>query len=119
MNSEDTKEKQTSNGDPFSFLMFGPSQRNTNINNDDSQEIQKEDKNINNSSIDGWLFGNRQSSESMNKESINNQAKINQILNNLDFVALMDNIDTLVHSAQQLKPLYSKVSPMIKQIFKK
>lgn len=118
MNTEDTKEKQTSNGDPFSLLMFGPSQRTTDINND-SQDMQKEKETNNHSSIDDWLFGNRHSSNTINNESMTSQAKINQILNNLDFVALMDNIDTLVQSAQQLKPLYSKVSPMIKQIFKK
>ncbi|MBY0121034.1 hypothetical protein [Bacillus sp. S/N-304-OC-R1] len=116
MNPEDKKEEQISAGDPFSLFMFGPNQRNTDLKRE-PVESSTENKKLNNSSLDDWLFGNQRKPESTKNKAINDQ--INQIINNIDFIALMDNIDALKQSAQQFKPIYSKVTPMIKQLFKK
>lgn len=63
-----------------------------------------------------FMFGPRKASKGNSpqhhEEPRNNQSTI-------DYEKLMTNIDTLLDSFRGLKPLFSKVSPYIQQIWKK
>ncbi|GLB58897.1 hypothetical protein [Cytobacillus sp. NCCP-133] len=80
---------------------------------------------------DDWLFGGR-SSDFYEKEEMlfgrskdshgddnSLNSKVNSILNNVNLEELMNNIDTLMSSANQLKPLLKKASPFLEQFLKK
>ncbi|MBT2756394.1 hypothetical protein J7E71_10555 [Mesobacillus foraminis] len=41
------------------------------------------------------------------------------ILSQVNLESLMENIDTLMYTAQELKPIYNKIRPYINQFFKK
>lgn len=93
--------------DPFSALMF-PSRREPN------QEKEQKD------SVDGmseheWLFGKKRShpkDDSLNN-SPKNQTAIEKAINNVNIPELMNHFDTLMTSAQSLKPLYKQIKPVI------
>lgn len=48
-----------------------------------------------------------------------NTASIEKYLNNLDVNLLYENIDLLMKTAQQFKPLYNELSPIIMKFLKK
>ncbi|WP_338472155.1 hypothetical protein R4Z10_05255 [Niallia sp. XMNu-256] len=92
--------------DPFTAFMFGKP-----IDKSESDERKKEgqDSTLNND----WLFGRRHS-----KETGAEQNSINDLLNQIDTEKLMKNIDLLVETAQEFKPLWKKITPYLDK-FKK
>lgn len=115
--SEDNKNEQK---DRLSILMFGPSnggqsnKQDEDISEDHSNEHNRGERNH----FDQWLFGGRAPQQEKSEDASNPTSYIYNIMNNINLDELLYNIDTLVNSAQQLKPLYSKAGPLIKQFFK-
>lgn len=93
--------------DPFSALMF-PSRREA------MQETEQMDS-VEEMSEHEWLFGKRRSQPKEN--SLNhhpkNQTAIEKAINNVNIPELMIHFDTLMTSAQSLKPLYKQIKPVI------
>ena len=131
MVNEEKAELKINKADSFTQFMFGPNYKGSNISGESSGNIPSENLEENEANqngnldeikanhyrnLDDWLFGKRHHPP-VEQNALH--AQINQIINNINFVELMENIDQLVSSAQKFKPLYSKISPMFKQIFKK
>ncbi len=74
-------------------------------------------RNRNSPEHDGWLFGGGTRDQHEDDDSLSR--KVNNILNNINYEELMNNIDTLMTSASQLKPLLKKARPLIDQFLKK
>lgn len=111
--NKDEDEKET---DPFTQFMFGPNFRKSRHQEEERQDevdIEKEPERRSKPQHDDWLFGGRERPD----DSLN--GKVNHILNNINYEELMNNIDTLMTSASQLKPLLKKASPFLEQFWKK
>lgn len=108
-------EKYRSYDNRLNEFMFGPLDKETNEKNDAGL------RSIDHSeSLDSFMFGGRSSDFPEKSEATHtNSDKINDLMNNIDIFEVMGSIETLVHSAKQLKPLYQKVSPFIEQFIKK
>ncbi|WP_066294939.1 hypothetical protein [Bacillus sp. FJAT-29937] len=108
--------------DQLMFRSFEqPSSENMEIE-ETYEEIEYEHSNRRNghSRLDSLMLGERHHPSpkgNNNDRSLSNQ--LNDVVNNINFFELMENIDTLVSSAKQLKPLYRQVTPLIDQFFKK
>ncbi|MDE3838209.1 hypothetical protein C0966_02260 [Bacillus methanolicus] len=62
-----------------------------------------------------FMFGTRRRpTESKTQENRSNNAE-----DQIDYMLLMENIDMLLDSAKQLKPLLNKITPFINQFIKK
>lgn len=93
--------------DPFTALMF-PSRKESNQETEQMESVEG-------ISEHEWLFGKRQSysqDESLNN-SPKNQTAIEKAINNVNLPELMNHFDTLMTSAQNLKPLYKQIKPVI------
>ncbi len=93
--------------DPFSALMF-PSRRERNQETEHKESAEG-------ISEHEWLFGKRrphQKEEPLN-DSPKNQSAIEKAVNNVNIPELMNHFDTLMTSAQNLKPLYKQIKPVI------
>lgn len=93
--------------DPFSALMF-PSRR-------ESTQETEQTESVEGMSEHEWLFGKRRShskEDSLNN-SPKNQTAIEKAINNVNLPELMIHFDTLMTSAQNLKPLYKQIKPVI------
>lgn len=113
--NKDEDEKET---DPFTQFMFGPNFRRKRHQEEELQDevdIEKEPERRSKPQHDDWLFGGRERPHE--DDSLN--GKVNHILNNINYEELMNNIDTLMTSASQLKPLLKKASPFLEQFWKK
>ncbi|UOE56769.1 hypothetical protein [Cytobacillus oceanisediminis] len=66
---------------------------------------------------DEWLLGGR-SRETNERDNPPNENG-NNILNNINLEELMGNIDTLMTSAHQLKPLLKNAGPLLEMFLKK
>lgn len=54
-----------------------------------------------------------------NNSNKGNLGQIEDIINNLDYVEIMDKIDTFISATNQLKPLYKDVKKMVSQFINK
>jgi hypothetical protein len=93
--------------DPFSALMF-PSRR------DQIQESNSEE-NSDGVTEHEWLFGKRRSypkQQSM-KTNPKNQSALEKVVNNVNIPELINHFDTLMTSAQNLKPIIQQIKPII------
>lgn len=123
---DDTFKKNTE--DPLSHFLFGDR-----VRRHESDEVEKEfDKSEEAQGKGDWLFGDRsrnaheadewllggKSRKSDEKEDPPNENGKN-ILNNINFEELLGNIDTLMTSAHQLKPLLKKAGPLLEMFLKK
>ncbi|MFE8696361.1 hypothetical protein ACFYKT_08330 [Cytobacillus sp. FJAT-53684] len=124
--SNDGREHSNTETDLFSRLMFNSGHSNrSDINKiTDSQEIEEEQiqSAIQRNHQNDWLFGARTlDRERMHKEEEPESATLfnHKLLDNINIGELMENIDILIHSTDQLKPLYKKVTPIINQFLKK
>lgn len=61
------------------------------------------------------MFGPRK----QNMDPIEDKNQLISFLDNVDLDQLLENIDLLMASAQQLKPLMNKVGPVVQQFLKK
>jgi ribosomal protein L5 len=93
--------------DPFSALMF-PSRR---------ERIQESDKEENRDAVTEheWLFGKRRSyqKEQPMKTNPKNQSALEKVVNNVNVPELINHLDTLMTSAQTLKPIIQQIKPVI------
>ncbi|MFE8700365.1 hypothetical protein ACFYKX_07060 [Cytobacillus sp. FJAT-54145] len=123
MESEDHKD-EANEIDPFSQFMFGKTiyrERNekesSSFNNNEwlfgRRSPANDDDQRDRGGIDLFSLHPRQSQKSEQKNSIGN------ILQNVNYIELMEHMDTLMNSAKELKPLLSKVRPLIDQFTNK
>ena len=125
MNTEIESEQGFSKSNRLNDLMFGTVEKPSNITlEDDEAYVETRNENSNrmysHNRLDNLMFRERHHPSpkgNNNDRSLSNQ--LNDVVNNINFFELMENIDTLVSSAKQLKPLYRQVTPFIDQFFKK
>lgn len=98
-NIEPVIENNTQTTNPFDQMFFGNRQRNKK----EEEQRHVEHATSENSSMDGWL------------ESILN----NKNLSNIDFDELMNHVDRLIVSLNELKPMFQKVSPLLERFMQK
>jgi hypothetical protein len=114
--------------DPLSHFLFGDR-----VRRHESDEVEKEfekseeaqgkgdwlfgDRSSNAHEADEWLLGGRSRKSDEKEDPPNENGK--NILNNINFEELMGNIDTLMTSAHQLKPLLKKAGPLLEMFLKK
>lgn len=109
---EEEKQENKVERDPLSRLMFGKrevSELKT------TEEERSEDEHYD------WLLGRKRSLPSKGEES-NSEGlhhTIGRFMQNIDYVETMKHIDTLMTSANELKPLLSKVKPIIETFTQK
>ncbi|RHW43206.1 hypothetical protein D1B31_00580 [Neobacillus notoginsengisoli] len=67
------------------------------------------------------MFGNRRSSETLDNHKSHEPSKegIDPALEQIDYVLLMEVIDSLADIADKLKPVVAEVYPYIQQVLKK
>ncbi|MEN8699048.1 hypothetical protein [Bacillus infantis] len=116
MDTDSREEKEHSELDGFSRFMFGPRQR-------------MQDESMANDAPEGqgqsmrpsgdWILGGPERKPATGREDAREPGQIEKILDGVDLGELMDNIDTLMTSAGQLKPLFKKVTPLFQQLLKK
>lgn len=95
--------------DPISKFMFGA--RFDEKEEDTAPEEQRERD---------WLFGNRPSrSKSAEQNPLNQIPFIGERLQNLDYMEIMQHVDTLMNSANELKPLIRKIKPVLLDFLQK
>lgn len=99
--------------DPFSALMF-PSK---------PERIQESDSEENSDAITEheWLFGKRRSYQKEQPSNTNpkNQSSIEKVINNVNIPELINHFDTLMTSAQNLKPIIQQIKPVISSFLNK
>ncbi|TCJ04425.1 hypothetical protein [Cytobacillus praedii] len=104
--------------DPLTSFMFGKHKYNR--NSDEINElIHKESREFDEPSLKkrerDWLFGVKEDRIDEKKQDLGALTFINRI----DIGELIENIEILINSTDQLKPLYKKATPLISQFLKK
>lgn len=97
--------------DPFTRMMFGSRSEEHSSKQDWMFGSRTEER----SSKQDWILG-RKTAEHEEKNSA--QAKVEQILENVDLDGLMNNFDTLMSSVGELKPLMKKAGPFLQKFLK-
>jgi len=70
--------------------------------------------------FDRLMFGSRQNSNhSDKKKAESKETESDNLLNQINIEEIMMNIDSLVGSAKQLKPMFNKIRPLFNQFLKK
>ncbi|KON89439.1 hypothetical protein AF332_23225 [Sporosarcina globispora] len=121
MLDEEYKENENT-GDPLTHFLFGERARRNRPTEEENELERKDDwlfggKNRNVHEADEWLLGGR--SRATNERNDSASENENNILNNINLEELMGNIDTLMSSAHQLKPLLKKAGPLLEMFLKK
>ncbi|MGD6875366.1 hypothetical protein [Bacillus infantis] len=116
MDTDSREEKQHSELDGFSRFMFGPRQR---IQDDSMANEASESKGASVRPTGDWILGGPERKPANGREDAQEPGQIEKILDGVDLGQLMDNIDILMTSAGQLKPLFKKVTPLFQQLLKK
>lgn len=122
-NKDDVTEKEQTQVDHFSMFMFGTNHRS--IRNKEKMEhiqLNEEEPSNNNRKVkgDAWILGrinddtNRQVDEKEEEENANFDAIAN-FINQIDLELLMKNVDMFMTSAKDLKPIFQKITPLIKK----
>ncbi|WP_264737707.1 hypothetical protein [Cytobacillus firmus] len=104
--------------DPFTSLMFG------NGHDDEShgdrsttkQKFSKQNTQIDTdkfSHFDNWIFGPKSKEKNLEKSTTQNQ--IEDFFNEIDFILLMETIESIRNSSKQLKPLVKKLIPYLEK----
>ncbi|WP_019153250.1 hypothetical protein [Robertmurraya massiliosenegalensis] len=98
--------------DRFSRFMFG--ERHTS-SFEEPEKREKEDWD--------WILGSREShteEEQNNKSTLNGFNKtIDEFLQKVDYMEVMNHIDTLMTSTKELKPLLTKLKPLLENFLSK
>jgi hypothetical protein len=117
MDTESKEERQDMELDGFSRFMFGPRHR---MHNGSGMEDNQEGKEPSGKRRGDWILGRQErETDSSPREEPREPGQIEKLLDGVDLGQLMDNIDTLMTSAGQLKPLFKKVTPLFQQLLKK
>ncbi|MFB6465327.1 hypothetical protein ACE38V_00770 [Cytobacillus sp. Hz8] len=102
--------------DPFTQFMFGGrrSKRENSVDERGDWFIQSKQSNqpFN-------LFQKENGGSSLSFQNQGKLAQIEEIINNLDYVDLMEKIDTFITATNQLKPLYRDVKSIFSQFLQK
>ena len=82
-----------------------------------SEAVQDQQKKF---TADEWLFGrrDRHHDEKNSRQVQSEPAQANDLLKNINMEELLGNIDTLVTSASQFKPLWKKITPIVNKWIK-
>ncbi|TKC18272.1 hypothetical protein [Robertmurraya kyonggiensis] len=95
--------------DPISKFMFG---ERFDEKEDDTVPVEQEERD--------WLFGKRTSRTKSSEENPINQIPfIGERLQNIDYMEMMQHFDTLMTSANDLKPLFKKIKPVLLEFLQK
>ncbi|WP_445486675.1 hypothetical protein [Niallia sp. 03133] len=101
------------NTDPLSHFMFGtnyPARRRKEENPDGFQRKRNRG--------DSWIFGISSEEQEEKKADEGKFEAITDFLDQIDINLLMKNVDSFMTSANELKPLIKKVTPLIKKWIK-
>jgi hypothetical protein len=103
--------------DPVTSFMFGKNRdkRSREKINDYEDGPNEYDRPMISNRERDWLFRARQDTSQKKKHD---QGALS-FLNNINVGELIENIEVLIDSADQLKPLYKKATPLISQFLKK
>ncbi|MCQ6274318.1 hypothetical protein JMM81_04915 [Bacillus sp. V3B] len=108
MNQEEKKDSQSfyDEHDPFTSFMFGGKQSIREGQMENQQEFLGANE---------WLFGsqNRDHNKKNVAEERSESTQLNHLLTNVNMEELLKNMDTIINSASQFKPLLKKVTPLI------
>lgn len=109
---EEEKQENEIQRDPFSKLMFGKGRT--------SHDKTTEEEGSQHEQYD-WLLGRKHPIPPKGEESSSEglHHTIGRFMQNIDYVETMKHIDTLMTSANELKPLLSKVKPIIETFTQK
>ncbi|WP_312095513.1 hypothetical protein [Niallia sp.] len=118
--SDHITEKEQTEVDHFSMFMFGTNHRS--IRKEQVEHIQlNEEVSSNNRKVkgDAWILGRGNDNatkhiEEKEEENTNFEAIAN-FLNQVDLELLMKNVDLFMTSANDLKPIFKKITPFIKK----
>ncbi len=108
--------------DPMAQFLFGGKRKEneTRIEEEqlkDTKEAPFHDRAF---SADEWLFGKRDKEplEPNKFNGLEEFSQINKLLNNINMEELVENIDTLMNTTSQLKPLWKKLTPLVNKWIK-
>ena len=115
--SDQITEKEQTEVNHFSMFMFGTNHRS--IRKEQIEQIQlNEEVSSNNRQVkvDAWILGrgNDNTKKQIEEENTNFDAIAN-FLNQVDLELLMNNVDLFMTSANDLKPLFKKITPFLKK----
>jgi hypothetical protein len=113
------KTEEETEVDHFSLFMFGTNSRSIRKNEkvEHSQQTVEEPSFRRRVKGDDWILGRgngKSNQEEENEESANFDA-IASFLNQIDLELLMKNVDMFMTSANDLKPIFKKITPFIKK----
>lgn len=114
---EEEKNLNSQQQDPFTALMFGARRRGE--TQKDSLPIESTASEDTSNEKYDWIMGKR--SMAPNHQNIAEQSNntLERILQNIDYAEAAKHVGTLMSSANELKPLLSKVKPLIDTFFPK
>lgn len=109
------EEKQQVHSDPFSKFMFGE-QRNL----EKGQDVTSKNESSEQKEWD-WLLGGRVPAHAPKKQaqSLPKNFSLDRVLQNVDYDEVMQHVDTILTSANELKPLLKMAKPFIGAFFTK
>lgn len=111
---ENRRDKHPVRRDPLTDFMFGGKSRESQRNEDHSERsLFKENK----QQADDWFLGHRGHEKEKNN-TISDDLPIMDLLNQVDLEKLSGNIETIMSTASQFKPLIKQVTPLIKKWIK-
>ena len=115
----DQKPKYTNNRreDSFHLFMFGDRGAEATRETANDQRHSKNTKEEPGSVREDWILGKR-NHHSDEESSQHKYSQIDELLNRVNVDELMNNIDDLVASISQIKPLWKKFDPVIKKWMK-
>jgi hypothetical protein len=108
--SEELEEKKNHvDVDPFSRLMFG-----------DKRYYEEEEKEgVSNRRETDWILGPKSSPHQKSEKPSFLNGSLGEYLQNVDYIEIMHHFDTLMNSANELKPLFKKVRPVLESFLNK
>ncbi len=116
------KSEEEAEVDHFSLFMFGTNSRSLRKNKNvvHSQLTEEEPSIRRRVKGDDWIFGRGNGKSSQVEENEENEESANfdaiaTFLNQIDLELLMKNVDMFMTSANDLKPIFKKITPFIKK----
>lgn len=117
-NSNDRNRRRQ--GDPFRQFLFGNHSAQPHGQNDYQQETEKKSNPPTHNYSPQRNRGSKQMSrQNETASALINPASVEKYLNNLDVDLLYENIDLLMKTAEQFKPLYNELNPIIMKFLKR
>lgn len=114
--NDSTNRNRRKASDPFSQFLFG-------AHSPQRRERDDEHERISDHSSPQRNYARQRNQNSQlrerNESALINPASIEKYLNNLDVNLLYENIDLLMKTAEQFKPLYNELNPIIMKFLKR